>query len=182
MPVTKKVSPAQVLDALAARPGATAAGLAEALGAGQSTTAKYLATLEAEGAVRREPGGREAGRKLADRWSVVATGDRPAAAAAGAAPVDLAVPAETSEPLAEPPAVDAVDASPTDRLGRGALGTLVREYLAARPDEDLGPTQIGKALGRSQGAVSNALGRLEVSGEAQLVSTSPRRYRIVTGR
>ena len=182
MPATKKVSPAQVLDALAARPGATAAGLAEALGAGQSTTAKYLAALEAEGAVRREPGGREAGRKLADRWTVVAISDRPAAAAAGAAPVDLAVPAEAPEPPAEPPAVDAADASPTDRLGRGALGTLVHEYLAARPDEDLGPTQIGKALGRSQGAVSNALGRLAASGEAQLVSTSPRRYRIVTGR
>lgn len=181
MPATKKVSPAQVLDALAARPGATAAGLAEALGAGQSTTAKYLAALETEGAVRREPGGREAGRKLADRWTVVATSDRPAAAAGGAAPVDSAVPAETPESPAEPPAVDAADASPADRLGRGALGTLVREYLAARPDEDLGPTQIGKALGRSQGAVSNALGRLEASGEAQLVSTSPRRYRIVTG-
>ena len=50
-----------------------------------------------------------------------------------------------------------------ERLGRGALGALVREYLAARPDEDLGPTQIGKALGRSQGAVSNALARLEAA-------------------
>jgi DNA-binding MarR family transcriptional regulator len=182
MPATKKVSPAQVLDALAARPGATATGLAEALGAGQSTTAKYLAALEAEGAVRREPGGREAGRKLADRWSVAVTDDWPAAAAVEGASADSAGPAEAPEPPAEPPAVDAADPSPTDRLGRGALGTLVREYLAARPEEDLGPTQIGKALGRSQGAVSNALGRLEASGEARLVSTSPRRYRIVTGR
>ncbi|MDA8061239.1 MAG: hypothetical protein M0T80_02205, partial [Actinomycetota bacterium] len=60
--------------------------------------------------------------------------------------------------------------------------TLFWDYLAARPEEDLGPTQIGKALGRSQGAVSNALGRLEASGEAQLVNTSPRRYQIATGR
>jgi DNA-binding MarR family transcriptional regulator len=185
MPVAKKVSPAQVLDALAARPGATAAGLAEAVGAGQSTTAKYLAALEAEGAVRREPGGREAGRKLADRWTVAVTDDWPAAAAAEGASADSTGLAEAPEPPAEPPAVDAADAAdagPTHRLGRGALGTLVRKYLAARPDEDLGPTQIGKALGRSQGAVSNALGRLEASGQAQLVSTSPRRYRIVTGR
>ena len=182
MPVTKKVSPAQVLDALAARPGATAAALAEALGAGQSTTAKYLAALETEGAVRREPGGREAGRKLPDRWSVAATDDRPATTTAEAAPSDLAASVEVPQPRAEPPTADLADGGATERLGRGALGTLVREYLAARPDEDLGPTQIGKALGRSQGAVSNALGRLEASGEAQLVSSAPRRYRIVSGR
>jgi len=70
----------------------------------------------------------------------------------------------------------------TDRLARGELGTLVRAYLLARPGEDLGPTQIGKALGRSQGAVSNALARLEVAGDAQLVSASPRRYRIAESR
>ena len=58
----------------------------------------------------------------------------------------------------------------------------MREYLAAHPDEDLGPTQVGKALGRSQGAVSNALSRLEAAGEARLVSITPRRYRIVSDR
>ena len=58
----------------------------------------------------------------------------------------------------------------------------MRDYLAARPDEDLGPSQVGKALGRSQGAVSNALARLEAAGEARLVTVTPRRYRIVTKR
>lgn len=58
----------------------------------------------------------------------------------------------------------------------------MRDYLAARPSEDLGPTQVGKALGRSQGAVSNALARLESSGVVSLVSESPRRYRISAGR
>ncbi|MGD0985221.1 MAG: LysR family transcriptional regulator [Acidimicrobiales bacterium] len=43
-------------------------------------------------------------------------------------------------------------------------------------------SKIGKALGRSQGAVSNALARLEVAGDAQLVSASPRRYRITESR
>ena len=65
-----------------------------------------------------------------------------------------------------------------DRLGRGALGALVHEYLAARPDQDLGPTQVGKGLGRSQGAVSNALARLEANGQVRLVTKSPRRYRV----
>lgn len=60
---------------------------------------------------------------------------------------------------------------------------MVRDYLAARPGEDLGPTQVAKGLsGKSGGAVGNALARLEAAGEARLVSTSPRRYRTVADR
>jgi DNA-binding MarR family transcriptional regulator len=161
MATTQKVSPEQVLEALATHPGATSAELAEVLGIGQSTAAKHLATHEVAGTARREPGGREGGRRLADRWRTTAP------ALDDTAPGDTAVggPARSA-----------------DRLGRGALGALVREYLASRPSEDLGPTQIGKALGRSQGAVSNALARLEAGGEARLVAASPRRYRIVESR
>jgi DNA-binding MarR family transcriptional regulator len=158
MATTQKVSPEQILEVLTTHPGVTSAELAEVLGIGQSTGAKHLATLESTGTARREPGGREGGRRLADRWSTTTP-----------------VPSEATVD-------DATGRDSTrsaDRLGRGALGALVREYLAARPCEDLGPTQIGKALGRSQGAVSNALARLEAGGEAQLVSASPRRYRIV---
>jgi DNA-binding MarR family transcriptional regulator len=157
---TQKVSPEQILEALATHPGTTSAELAEVLGIGQSTAAKHLATLESAGTARREPGGREGGRRLADRWSTTTS-----------APDDSTADDGGGEP-----------ARSADRLGRGALGALVREYLAARPGEDLGPTQIGKALGRSQGAVSNALARLEAGGEARLVSASPRRYRIVESR
>jgi DNA-binding MarR family transcriptional regulator len=153
MATTQKVSPEQVVEVLAAHRGATSAELAEILGIGQSTAAKHLATLEVAGTARRDPGGREGGRRLADRWSTTA-----------------------------PTPDKAGTVRSADRLGRGALGALVREYLAARPGEDLGPTQIGKALGRSQGAVSNALARLEAGGEAQLVTASPRRYRIVESR
>lgn len=169
MATTNKVSPEQVLDTLTTHPGVTSAELAEVLGIGQSTAAKHLAALEATGTAQREPGGRDAGRRLADRWTTVGTGPD-AAAAKGAEEVGPESPAnDEAAPAAE-------------RLGRGALGVLVRDYLAARPGEDLGPTQIGKALGRSQGAVSNALARLEAAGEAQLVSASPRRYRIVQSR
>ena len=156
MATTQKVSPEQILEVLTTHPGATSAELAEVLGIGQSTAAKHLATLESAGTARREPGGREGGRRLADRWSTTTS--------------------TTDDTTGGEPVRSA------DRLGRGALGALVREYLAARPSEDLGPTQIGKALGRSQGAVSNALARLEAGGEAQLVSASPRRYRIVESR
>jgi DNA-binding MarR family transcriptional regulator len=174
MATTQKVSPDQVLDALTVHPGATSAELAEMLGIGQSTAAKHLAALEGAGTASREPGGRDGGRRLADRWSTTTPADD------GAAP-DGAVPEVTGDASAD----DSTGGEPArsaDRLGRGALGALVREYLAARPGEDLGPTQIGKALGRSQGAVSIALARLEAGGEAQLVTASPRRYRIVESR
>jgi DNA-binding MarR family transcriptional regulator len=174
MATTQKVSPDQVLDALATHAGATSAELAQVLGIGQSTAAKHLAALEEAGTARREPGGREGGRRLADRWSTTAP-----------APDDTASDDPGPEGSNDPAAADTTggEATPAvDRLGRGALGALVREYLAARPGEDLGPTQIGKALGRSQGAVSNALARLEAGGEARLVSASPRRYRIVECR
>ena len=161
MATTQKVSPEQILEVLTTHPGATSAELSEVLGIGQSTAAKHLATLESAGTARREPGGREGGRRLADRWSTTTS---------------------TTDDSSADDGTGGESARSTDRLGPGALGALVREYLAARPSEDLGPTQIGKALGRSQGAVSNALARFEAGGEAQLVSASPRRYRIVESR
>jgi DNA-binding MarR family transcriptional regulator len=168
MATTNKVSPEQVLDALAAHPGVTSAALAEVLGIGQSTAAKHLAALEAAGSAHRVPGGRDGGRRLADHWNT-ATSDTDVDTAAADDP--------------QPEHVDeSAAADSTERLGRGALGVLVREYLSARPGEELGPTQIGKALDRSQGAVSNALARLEAAGVAELVSPSPRRYRIVESR
>jgi DNA-binding transcriptional ArsR family regulator len=141
MATTQKVSPETILEALAAHPRLTAAELAEVLGIGQSTAAKHLATLEVAGTARREPGGRDGGRRVADRWSAMA----PAADDAAHDGADHAAP---DGPVRS-----------TDRLARGEL-----------------------ALGRSQGAVSNALARLEVAGDAQLVSASPRRYRIAESR
>ena len=141
MATTQKVSPETILEALAAHPRLTAAELAEVLGIGQSTAAKHLATLEVAGTARREPGGRDGGRRVADRWSAMA----PAADDAAHDGADHAAP---DGPVRS-----------TDRLARGEL-----------------------ALGRSQGAVSNALARLEVARDAQLVSASPRRYRIAESR
>ena len=65
----------------------------------------------------------------------------------------------------------------TAGAGRARRPSCATTWLPARARTS-DPTQIGKALGRSQGAVSNALARLEAAGEAQLVSASPRRYRI----
>jgi DNA-binding transcriptional ArsR family regulator len=164
----QQISTETIIDALAARPEVTAAELAEALGIGQSTAAKRLAALEAAGSARRTPGGRVAGVRVADRWSTVG----PPAESTG-----YGATAEGGEPVPVPPASSGAHDS-SARLARGELGTLVRDYLASRPDESFGPSAVGKALGRSQGAVSNSLATMAARGEVVLVGDKPRRYRI----
>ena len=73
---------------------------------------------------------------------------------------------------------DEVDDASTTRLHKGELSTLVLDYLKAHRDDAIGPSALGKALGRSSGAVGNACQRLEASGSLRLVSDSPRRYQI----
>jgi len=158
-----------LVEALAAGGEVTAAEVADRLGMGQSTAAKRLAALEASGAVRRTPGGRVNGVRAADRWSSVTTA--PATA-------DAELHADVGVRDAE--GHEAAPVESTGRLGRGALGTLVRDYLAARPGEAFGPTAVGKALGRSQGAVSNSLAAMAARGEVELVGDKPRRYRIAS--
>lgn len=158
-----------ILEALADRPQVTSADLADALGIGQSTTAKRLAALEVTGPIRRTPGGRVAGVRVADRWSLAST----APDDAGPGPAQP----ETAQPETAQPETAATEGS-SGRLARGELGSLVREYLASRPGDDFGPSAIGKALGRSQGAVSNSLVTMAARGEVELVGDRPRRYRL----
>ena len=55
----------------------------------------------------------------------------------------------------------------------GQLRDLVAAHLSGHPDTDFSPHQIGRVLGRSSGAVANALDRLTALGQAQLTSESP---------
>jgi DNA-binding transcriptional ArsR family regulator len=192
---TKPCPADAVADALATRPDSTAAEVAEAAGVGQSTAGKHLVTLEREGRARRTAGGRDGGRRLADRWTAVGTetvralaedsvpGDEPAAAATPRArrrpSAGKARRTDASEP-ANPAAAG------SGRLGKGALRTLVYDYLVAHsgdPDgEGLSPTAVAKGLGgKSSGAVGNALIRLEEEGKVTLVKAAPRRYRPTAG-
>ena len=159
-----------ITEALGAGGEVTAAELADRLGMGQSTAAKRLAALEADGAVRRTPGGRVKGVRVADRWSsATSMADTPEPS------LPDADTASTAEGTAPEEATS--ESGGSGRLGRGALGTLVRDYLAARPGEAFGPTAVGKALGRSQGAVSNSLASMAAKGDVVLVGDKPRRYR-----
>jgi MoxR-like ATPase len=67
--------------------------------------------------------------------------------------------------------------TPTGRLGQGELRRQVAAHLATTPGDHT-PGEIARALGnRSSGAVANALETLEASGDAEQVSTRPRRFR-----
>jgi hypothetical protein len=130
-----------ITTALAAAGEATAAEVASVLGMGQSTVAKCLAAPRRRRGGpapsgwpgERDPGGRPLigpGRPSGRRKHSHGRDCRSRAGRPSAA---------------------------GERLGRGALRTGAR-LLAAHPYEDLGPTHLGKALGRSQGAVSNLCG------------------------
>jgi hypothetical protein len=61
------------------------------------------------------------------------------------------------------------------RLVRGQLRDLVVECLRVHPGE-VSPAQLSKVLGRSAGAISNALVKLSESGYVVQSSEHPRRY------
>ncbi|WP_431953270.1 AAA family ATPase [Nocardia lijiangensis] len=63
------------------------------------------------------------------------------------------------------------------RLANGELRRMVAGALAADPGRELSPREIAKGLGRSSGAVGNALEALTAAGHADRTSAAPRRYR-----
>jgi nitric oxide reductase NorQ protein len=76
-----------------------------------------------------------------------------------------------------PPAPAAPRTTPTGRLGQGELRRQVAARLAADPAAAHTPGAIARSLGRSSGAVGNALATLAGRGEAERLDGSPVRYR-----
>jgi DNA-binding transcriptional ArsR family regulator len=122
------------------------AEIATATGLGRSTVSKALAALEHAGMARRHPGGRDGRRRLPDRRSV----------------------GHSDEP--------SPSTSSAQRLRPGQLDGLVLEYIESQGrDTAVGATAVGRALGRSAGAVGNCLTRLAAAGRVRQVSDKPRR-------
>lgn len=143
-------------EALSAHPGATVAEVSGDIGLARSTTAKLLAQMEATGRASREPGTREGARRQPDRWTLA---EEPAKGPA------------KSRHLADGKGI-------AGRLGRGQLRDLVVEALGSG---EAGPTALAKRLGRSAGAVGNALERLQDLGLVTRTGEHPRRYRLCVG-
>ncbi len=74
------------------------------------------------------------------------------------------------------PAVNPI--SGTERLQPGKLQEQVLAYLTDHAGEELSPSHIAKALGRSSGAVGNGLESLAKDGEVQKTRQTPRRFMI----
>lgn len=157
-----------LLGALVDRPSATAAELADTAGIGRSTAGKLLAKLTDDGRVERQPGGRQHGRRTADRWTLTAeTTQHPSPD-----------PAIASAPTAEPADADGQSHPGSERLRAGELRDLALDCLADRPGQPMSPTAIAKVLGRSAGAVSNAVRVLAGQGAVVQTQAKPRRYAI----
>ena len=83
-----------------------------------------------------------------------------------------------ANPAAAPPpgGTSAPRTTPTGRLGQGELRRLTAAHLAASPGAHT-PGEIARALGKSAGAVGNALTTLAGRGEAAREPGTPIRYR-----
>lgn len=168
---TRSASPAAaaVLGALTDRGDTTAEELAGATGLGRSTVTKALAALAANHQVRRRAGGRDKGRRVADRWSLPTAApeadqaDQGGGTSAGGTdrPGDADRPGDRAEA----------------RLGRGQLRSMVAARLTAEPGVEFSPARLAGLLGRSAGAVGNALDQLSVERVVVQTGSSPRRYR-----
>jgi DNA-binding MarR family transcriptional regulator len=158
MPATTSTTTTDtVLEALEEQPDATTAELAAAAELGRSTVGKALAALEHDGRVRRTPGGQDGGRRRPDRWTTP--------------PPPPPAPSEV-----ETEAHDGDTQPDTSRLRKGQLRALVLEHLQQHADVEHSPTAVAKTLGRSAGAVSNALDRLAADGSVVQTNHKPRRF------
>jgi hypothetical protein len=201
----KATSVEAVLDVLRQHPNATAADVAEHAGIGRSTASRTLANLETQGRVSRQRGEPEAGGRTApDRWALVpgTPADQVEAGRAvteepAAEPTDTTgtagqhedtdgqdaptAEADTANAQAEATTTDTAEATRKDsgqRLRPGGLRALVHAWLAERAGQEFTPTRIGKELGRSAGAVGNALATMTDVGEVTQTSTKPRKYMV----
>ncbi|MFD3596404.1 hypothetical protein ACFWU5_27095 [Nocardia sp. NPDC058640] len=175
----------------------TAAELATAAGIGASTARKILARWGTEGSVTRHEG--DDNPRAAVRWSITpdtttapsnaapepgdskdeAAEQEPVVAAEPAepdpTPVSEEVPGVDAEPAEAPAPEPAADDKPT-HLPSGGLRGMVEDHLRDHPSESFSPHQIGKALGRSSGAVHNALVKLTDTGIATRTCEAPKKF------
>lgn len=158
---------AKLAAALDANPDTTATALAAVAGIGKSTAAKMLAEWEKSGDAARAEQAKGAATWRNARQIQEAIDAAHEAAAAQAAKV-----VAPAEPVT-------VNKTGQTRLVRGALRAEVMEWLYANPEADITPSKMGKALGgRSGGACQGVLRVLTAEGITDMVSESPKTYRL----
>ncbi|WP_223273456.1 hypothetical protein, partial [Nocardia cerradoensis] len=90
---------------------------------------------------------------------------------------------ETAADIPGPqPDVAAAQEESPQRLAPGALRGEVEDHLRDSPDTEFTPHEIGKVLGRSSGAVHNALVKLTTLGTARQTCTRPKKFALAPGQ
>lgn len=165
--------------ALRRNPGTTARELAELAGIGGSTATKLLAVWATDGQAVRQPGEDTGGRKAGARWAPPEPVDDSPKPRKRDTTTPRRTKADTTD-IKATTATSVTDAPPTGRLPKGALHGLVEDFLSEpdRRDNAYTAGEIGRKLGRSSGAVRNALDKLTEKGTVALVQEEPRRYQL----
>jgi hypothetical protein len=191
----------RVAAVLTTGPDLTVAVIAEAASLGRSTVAKALLRLETAGRAVRSPGSGAGRTREPDRWNPTPPTTRArttrartttrqahttttggtggtgsgngAGAASGRGPATQGrtkgAATSTAQTVRNPK-------TNTTRLAPGELTALVAGHFAAHPGVPLTAGEVGRALGRSGGAVRNAADKLTTQGALQLLAGPIRRY------
>jgi len=194
-----------VLAALADNQGSTSKMLATYARVGESTASKALAAYEKQGRIigkEQAPDPLNARRKPPARWYTTDSvpdaepHDTETAPAEPQEPSEIVsdedkdtddrvavdgehqIPEVADDAPAEQPAAEAKPTRVlrTDRLAKGDLRGQVERWLDEHPDDEFTPSQLGKLLDRSPGAIFNALQKLIEFGAAVQTSEKPRTY------
>ena len=186
----------KVRRALETHPGSTAAHLANVAGVGRSTASKLLSRWAAEGLVTRTTGkdqsvpvtwtlrdeqNDDAVEVATDSENVAPMADQESETPTGTTDereADLSTSPAAVRTTSEPTTSEAptADMPKKERLPKGVLYELVKEFLQAHPGEEFGPAKIGTELVRSSGAVNNALEKLVTNGLATKTCEAPKRF------
>jgi predicted transcriptional regulator len=181
MPETKNTQPTdtkpetaetKVRRALKEHPCTTAAKLASAAGVGRSTATKILSRWAAEGLAIRTDG---KDQSVPVTWAMCDEENDPADERESGTS-SLPVPGDSTASAPTTSGDAAADTPKKERLSKGALYELVKEFLQAHPGEEFGPAKIGTELTRSSGAVNNALEKLVTTGLATKTCEAPKRF------
>jgi hypothetical protein len=188
-------------EALCTNPNSTAADLSAHAGIGRSTAAKILARWANDSSITRSPGIGHDGRRAADLWSithldvssVISDSEQPERSADTDENIASQPPDPSTEPRADGVAMTDAGQKTTKppvanedtsekrkgnprRLPPGGLRGMVEDWLRDHAGEKFSPSAIGKVLGRSAGAVANALDKLVADGYAVQTQDKPKLF------
>ncbi|GAA1918856.1 MarR family transcriptional regulator [Streptantibioticus ferralitis] len=96
------------------------------------------------------------------------------------APCETAESASAAREESAAPKLTVVTGGSKQRLAPGGLRQMVLDHLQAHPDGEFTATALSRVIGKSSGAIANALVTLEKHGQARQVNDHPRRYQLRT--